>query len=185
MKMILLALAVLFAGLAAGAEAVIDNDRVSVWDTDAPLPPVAHDFIAVSLARPGTALFGHKGDRPGQSGSHTIVIELKDHAATAIPNTFGVPNAFPRPHAVRLLENERVVVWSYRWYPGEPTPMHFHDKDAVVVYEEDSTLQATTPDGKSVVNHYRAGEVRYNPRERIHSELLVGSGASAVITELK
>lgn len=179
------ALTLLVTGLASGAEPVLDNERVTVWDTTVALPPSAHDFIAVPLDRHGTAMLGHQGDVPGRSGSRTIVIELKDHAPTALANTSGMPNAFPRPHAVKLLEDARIIVWSYRWYPGEPTPMHLHDKDALVVYEEDCTLKATTPDGNSQVNHYQPGEVRYNPRGRIHSELLAGSGASAVIAELK
>jgi hypothetical protein len=185
MKSTVFALAVLFSGLASGAEPVIDNERVIIWDTNAPLPPAAHAFIAVSLAAPGTALFGRLGDTPGQAGARTIVIELKDHAPTAISNTSGLPSAFPRPHAVKLLENERVIVWSYRWHAGEPTPMHFHDKDAVVVYEEEGAVQSTTPDGKSVINHFKLGDVRYNPRSRTHTELLASHGASAVITELK
>jgi len=180
MAMLLIAIA----GNAAAAP-LIDNERVTVWDTNAPLPPAAHDFIVVPLTAPGTALFGRQGDIAGQNGARTLVIELKDHAPSVLRNTSGLPNAFPRPHAVKLFENERVVVWSYRWNPDEPTPMHVHDKDAVVVYEEDCELLSTAPDGKKVINRYRFGEVRYNPRGRIHSELLASFGASAVITELK
>lgn len=168
-----------------GGEPVIDNDRVTVWDTTAALPPAEHDFIAVPLGTPGSAVFGHRGEVPGQSGRRTIVIELKDHAPTATRNTSGYPNAFPRPGAVKLLEDARVLVWRYRWQPGEPTPMHYHDKDALVVYEEDAGLQSTTLDGSSTVNHFHAGDARYNPRGRTHSELLIGGGESAVITELK
>jgi hypothetical protein len=185
MKSALFALALLLAGLAFGAEPVLDNERVTVWDTMAPLPPAAHDFISVPLERRGTAAFGHRGETPGKAGARTIVIELKDHAPSASPNISGLPSAFPRPHAMQLFEDARVIVWSYRWYPGEPTPMHFHDKDATVVYEEDCALRASTPDGASTVNHYRAGEVRYNPRGRTHSELLASDAASAVIVELK
>jgi hypothetical protein len=185
MKPTLLALAVLFAGSASGAEPVIDNEHVTVWDTSVPLPPAAHEFIVVPLAAPGTAHFGNPGDTPGQEGTRTIVIELKDHAAVPFRNSSGLPNAFPRPHALKLLENERVVVWSYRWIAGEPTPMHIHDKDAVIVYEQDSALLSTTPDGKKVINSYKSGQVRFNPRGGVHSELLASFGASAVITELK
>ncbi|HSY56259.1 MAG TPA: hypothetical protein VK834_07410, partial [Bradyrhizobium sp.] len=72
-----------------------------------------------------------------------------------------------------------------RWNLGEPTPMHFHDKDVVVVYLEDSALQSTEPNGKIVVNEYKSGDIRFNKRDRIHTELLVRDAASAVITELK
>jgi hypothetical protein len=63
--------------------------------------------------------------------------------------------------------------------------MHFHDKDVVAVYLEDSALKSTEPDGKSVVNEYKAGDIRFNRRDRVHTELLVRDTASAVITELK
>jgi hypothetical protein len=178
-------LAFSFAALAQGAEPIIDNERVTVWDTVSPLPPAEHDFVAVSLSKKGTAVLGHKGDIPGQAGSRTVVIELKDHPVAPIPNNSGYPNAFPRPRITKLLETGRIIVWSYRWNLDEPTPMHFHDKDVVVVYEEDTALKSTTPDGKSVVNEYKSGDIRFNRGGRTHSELLVRDTGSAVITELK
>jgi hypothetical protein len=171
-----------FPAAAQGALPIIDNERVAVWDTTAPLPPAAHDFVAVPLSKKGTAVFGHKGDIPGEAGSRTAVIALKDQP---IPNSSGYPKAYPRPRIVKLLENDRVIVWSYRWNPGEPIPMHFHDTDVVVVYEDDTALKSTTPDGRSVLNEYKLGDIRFNRRDRIRTELLVRDTGSAVITELK
>jgi hypothetical protein len=171
--------------LAEGVQPSIDNERVTVWDTTSPLPPAEHDFVAVSVSRKPGALFGHKGDIPGAAGSRTVVIELKDHRVAPIPNNSSFPNAFPRRGAKKLLENDRAIVWSYRWHLGEPTPMHFHDKDVVVVFEEDTAIQSTTPDGKSVVNEGKLGDIRFSRRDRTHSELLVKGTGSAVITELK
>ncbi len=174
-----------YAALCHAAEPVIDNERVTVWDTTNALPPAQHDFIAISLARKGTAVFGHPGDIPAKDGERTVVIELKDHPVAPIDNKSGFPLAFPRPHVKKLLENSRVVVWNYVWRPHEPTPMHFHDKDALVVFEASGALQSTTPDGKSVVNDYQFGDIRFNRRDRVHSELLLHGRAHAVITELK
>jgi hypothetical protein len=173
------------AALSWGAEPVIDNDRVTVWDTTQPLPPAQHDFVAVSLSRKGTAYFGHSGSSPGRAGVRTVIIELKDHALPPLANTTGYPLAFPRPHVRKLLENDKVVVWDYAWRPREPTPMHFHDKDALVVFEADGPLQSTTPDGKSTVNDYHFGDIRFNGRDRTHTELLIRGTQHAVITELK
>lgn len=170
---------------ALAVRAVIDNERVTVWDTTSSLPPAAHDFVAISLTQPGDAIFGHAGEPVGTAGSRTVIVELKDHQVAPIPNNSGYPNAFPRPHVDKILENDRVIVWRYRWNPGEPTPMHFHDKDVVVVYLENSALKSTEPDGKSVVNEYKSGDIRFNRRNRTHTELLVGDTASAAITELK
>jgi hypothetical protein len=182
-QLTLLAAATAGPSLAQGVQPSIDNERITVWDTTSPLAPAAHDFVAVSSKR--SAVFGHKGDIPGVAGERTVVIELKDHPVAPIPNNSGYPLAFPRARAKKLLENDRVIVWSYSWNLNEPTPMHFHDKDIVVVFEEDSALKSTTPDGKSVVNENKSGDIRFNRRDRIHSELLVRGTGSAVMTELK
>jgi hypothetical protein len=84
-----------------------------------------------------------------------------------------------------VLDNDRVVVWDYTWTLGEPTPVHFHDKDVVVVYLENGSLRSTTPDGKSVVNDYSEGATRFNLRDRVHSETLVTGRQRAIIVELK
>ena len=178
-------LALSFAALSRGAEPVVDNDRVTVWDTASALPPAQHDFVAVSLTQKGTAVFGRRGAIPCKDGVRTVVVELKDNSPTPIPNNTAYPPAFPRPHAKRLLENDRVVVWNSVWRPGKPTPMHFHDKDVVIVYMEDSAITSTTPDGTATVSEYKFGQTKFNPRERIHFELLAHGTGSAVMTELK
>jgi hypothetical protein len=193
LKTILFTLAFAAAATAAddSAKPIIDNERVTVWDVawnkgqPNPLTRMDHDFVAVSLTKKGTAVFKHKGDTPGEEGERTVVIELKDHAVAPLANTTGYPNAFPRPHVKKLIDNDRFTIWSYRWNPGEPTPMHFHDKDVVVIYEEDTALKSTAPDGKTVVNEYKSGQIKYNLRDRTHSELLTRGTGSAVMVELK
>jgi hypothetical protein len=189
MKGVLCLFPLSFAAIAQSAEPIVepivDNEHVTVWDTAAALPPSAHDYVAVSLSRRGTASFGHHGGMPRTTGSRTIVVELKDLPVSALVNQTGYPLAFPRKHAKKLLENAQVVVWDYSWRPGESTPMHFHDKDAVVVYEETGAVKSTTPDGKSVIFGFAFGAVRFGPRGRSHSEILADGKARAVIIELK
>ena len=119
------------------------------------------------------------------AGARSLVIELKDHPVPPLENKTGYPLAFPRPHVKKLLENDRVIVWSYRWNPGEPTPMHFHDKDVVVVYLEPTALTSTTPDGAKTLNEYKAFDIRFNKRDRTHTELLEHGTGSAMMMELK
>lgn len=166
------------------APAVIDNERVRVFDTTSAMTAMPDDFVAITFAG-GNAVFGHAGETAGANGARTVVIDLKNHPVPPLANNSGYPNAFPRPHIEKLLENDRVIVWRYRWNLGEPTPVHFHNTDVVVTYLEDSALQSTTPDGKSVVNEYKSGDIRFNKGNRVHTELLVRGSASAVITELK
>jgi len=169
---------------------VIDNDRVTVWDvtwTNGQLNPARgndRDVVAMLLtgAHAGTASFGAK---PGNVGERSLIIELKDHPVAPLENKTGYPLAFPRPHVKKLLENDRVIVWSYRWNPGEPTPMHFHDKDVVVVYLEPTALTSTTPAGAKTLNEYKAFDIRFNKRDRTHTELLEHGTGSAMMMELK
>jgi hypothetical protein len=63
--------------------------------------------------------------------------------------------------------------------------MHFHDKNVVVVYLVEGSLRSTTPDGRVTVNDYKAGEVRFNLRDRAHTEELATGSQRAIIVELK
>ena len=169
---------------AAETKPVIDNERVKIWDTSESMAAMADDFVAIDFAK-GTAVYGHAGETAGSPGVRSVIIDLKNNPMPPLANNSGYPNAFPRPHVDKLLENDRVVVWHYRWYPNEPTPVHFHDKDVVVLYLEDSPLQSIETNGKVTLNEYKSGDIRFNKRDRVHSELLARDAASAVITELK
>jgi hypothetical protein len=172
---------------------VIDNERVTVWDVTwtkgQTNPARGHglDTVVLSLVPSGAAKFYPHGASLDEGGKaqRSLVIELKDHPVPPLENKTGYPLAFPRPHATKLVENDRVIVWSYRWNPGEPTPMHFHDKDVVVVYLEDTALTSTTPDGAKTLNRYKAFDVRFNKRDRTHTEMLDRGTGSAMMMELK
>jgi hypothetical protein len=180
---ILLLCAVLFqSGPQTAPTPLIDNDRVTVWDGGT--SPAAQSLDAVVVSLSGSAEFLPKGKASNTAG-RSIVIDLKDHPAVLVTNLTAYPLAFPRPGSKKLLENERVIVWDYTWKPGVATPMHFHDKDVVVVFLEDGDLSSTTPDGQVVVNSYTSGAAKFNPRGRIHRETLVRGRQHAIITELK
>jgi hypothetical protein len=173
---------------------VIDNERVTVWDVPGtkgqgnPTLGHDHDVVVMQLTGPHarTASFIAKGNKkPAVIGARSLVIELKDTVVPPLENKTGYPLAFPRPHVKKLLENDRVIVWSYRWNPGEPTPMHFHDKDVVVVYLEPTALTSTTPQGAKTLNDYKAFDIRFNKRDRTHTELLEHGTGSAMMMELK
>jgi hypothetical protein len=197
----LLLFAMLFQGGAQTAlKPVIENDRVVVWDvssSDVSRSTESRPLDAVVVSLSGSAEFLPKGTTPkvmegktegkmeGKIVGRSIVIDLKDHPVAPIANTSGYPLAFPRPGAKKILENARVMVWDYTWTPGVATPMHFHDKDVVVVFLEDGDLTSTTPDGKVVVNSFTSGMVRFNARDRTHTETLIRGQQHAIITELK
>ena len=167
-----------------GVKPIIENERVTVWDVRAPIRSHGETSIVVAIAPPSVAGKVFAG-RAAPAADRAIIIDLKDHRVPPLQNKSGYPNAFPRPGNVKVLENDRIVVWDYTWTAGVPTPMHFHDKDVVVVYLEEGALRSTTPDGQSTVNELSPGMTRFNPRDRVHTEQLVRGKSRAIITELK
>jgi predicted metal-dependent enzyme (double-stranded beta helix superfamily) len=197
-----------------GAKQLIDNERVTVWEATwaKGKPTTMHrhrfDMVGIELAdatvkvtpqqgaatnatpRLGQAFFVRKGVTHMEEGTsdiprHTILIDLKDVTVPPLPNKSGYADAFPREGARKLLDNDRVVIWDYAWTPGKPTPMHFHDKDVVVVYLGTGDLSSTTPDGKTTVSSSVFGQAKFNPRDRTHSEQLVKGSQRVIAVELK
>ena len=171
-KALLLVAAIL--AQAAGDPPLVDNDRVNVRER----PTIAGPAGSIVRQTPNEIWVS-------LAPAKAVVITLKDHAVAPIANTSGYPNAFPRPNNIKVYEDARVIVWDYTWTPGQPTPMHFHDKDVVVIYFGNGSLRSTTTDGKSVTSKWVSGDTRFNLRDRVHTETLVEGQLRAIITELK
>ncbi len=168
----------------------IDNQRVHVWLDDGSAATyqgktVGRVRIAEADGRASYSTDASISDRAAGSGARTVEIDLKDAMVAPLANVSGYPLAFPRPGVKKILENDRVIVWDYTWTAGVPTPMHFHDKDVIVVYLADGALRSTDPAGATVVNPHYDGFTKFNPRNRVHTEQLVQGKARAVIVELK
>jgi hypothetical protein len=153
---------------------LVDNDRVTVRE----MPVVSGPPGSIGRKTPTSLMIS-------VTPSKSIAITLKDKVVAPIPNTSGFRNAFPRPNNKKVYEDSRIIVWDYTWTPGVATPMHFHDKDVVVIYFGQGALKSTTSDGKSVVNKWVTGDTRFNARDRVHTETLVDGQLRAIITELK
>jgi hypothetical protein len=159
---------------------VIDNNRVKVWENH--IPVASFDADTVVVTADGKVSFQKKG---AHAQDAKLIIGLKDATVPALPNKTGFPLAMPRPGAKMVLDNPRVTVWDYRWTNGVPTPMHFHDKDVVVMFLEEGDLRSTTPKGEITLNAYKPGTIRFNARDRVHTEELVRGTQRAIIVELK
>ena len=171
-KLLVIAAAVL--AQVAADPPLVDNDRVTVRE----MPVVSGPAGSIGRQTATSLMIS-------VTPSKSIAITLKDKVVQPIRNTSGFPNAFPRPHNKKVYEDGRIIVWDYTWTPGVATPMHFHDKDVVVIYFGGGSLKSTTPDGKSVVNKWTTGDTRFNARDRVHTETLVDGQLRAIITELK
>ena len=182
---------------ASAAWSPIENDRVkvyAVYPSTQPAPPLDRPIVQVYLdGKTGYIVPPQRGSGgvvalgmpPKPVGGYMVWIELKDRKGPPLKNATKYPLAFPRPRSKKILENDRVVVWDYTWNSGEPTPVHFHDKDVVVIYLEDGELRSTEPSGQSVVNPHYFGFTKFNSGNRVHTEELIKGKGRAIITELK
>jgi len=180
-----------------GARPLIDNPRVTVWDftwtrgVPAAMERTSSNSLWISVApTPGTVVYWAKGAarQAAQSAGapvRMVVVDIKNGPVGALENKTGAVSAFPRPGSRKVFENNLVVVWDYTWTLGQATAMHFHDKDALVVYLKDGQVKSTTPDGKSDVTPRKVGLVAFNARARVHTETLVEGESRAIITEFK
>lgn len=171
---------------------ILENQFVTVRDIrlqpGLPLPGAQrHDVALVYLEGDvGRVVFvGAGGGSEALAGGRVVLVELEDRAMASYPNDAGAPPAFPRPGSKRLLENERVTVWDYTFAPDVPSPMHFHDRDVVVVFLGDGALASTTPDGTRTVTEHSNGVTRFHPGNRLHTETLVRGACRVIVLELK
>lgn len=192
---------------------IIDNDRVSVWDArlitgeQAPKTPDDMDKIIMFIdggdfematacgaiirlpTQPGQAMFVPRGRHQpvlvSEGRFQVAIIALKDAPSPSYPNSKSFAPAYPRPGSTRMIATPRATVWRHAWQPGTPTPMHFHDKDAVVAYRHDGSLKRVSPDGTAVITAYKKGDIRFYHGGRSLSEVLTTEQQSALTVELR
>ena len=178
MKTLLLAALLAFQGTA--PKAIIDNARVRVWEERPPAGSFEFDTLTVSST--GLLHFYKAGSL---AVADKLIIGFKPGSVAPLKNTSGFPLAMPRPGAKQILDNAHFTAWDYTWEPNHATPMHFHDKDVVVMFLEEGDLKSTTAKGEVTVNSWKPGTIRFNARDRVHTEELVRGKQRAIIVELK
>jgi hypothetical protein len=109
-------------------------------------------------------------------------------SASAMPTPPRQPEAaaYPRPGAVKLLENERVIIWRVTFTKGLPTPLHIHTRDKITVFLQDVTIKDTSPDGKHDTWDAKAGDTYYSRKGTVHiEEGLSEPPRDVIVVELK
>jgi hypothetical protein len=185
------------------AKKVLANDRVVVWDVTWPKgqPTAMHEHtldqlsvtlrggtvrvsklggpVTVNQSTIGSVAFTPHGTVHMEEGlsdvpQHKIMLELQ-------PSTSPARNAVPRKGAVKLLENERVIVWDFTWKPGQKVSHPADSFDSVTVFLEGGVFRSGTEEIQR-----SAGQVTYSSRRAdVHREEAVEGMPRAVIVELK
>lgn len=116
-----------------------------------------------------------------------ILIELKGVKKDPLPPPpKGVETAWQLREGVsKVLENDQVIVWDFRFQVGGSVPLHFHDKDTVVVELEPGVVRSISQDGDPQEVTWQGMRARFAPRGRIHREEVVSGVPRGIIVEIK
>ena len=97
-----------------------------------------------------------------------------------------LPPPFPRPNAVKLLDNDRVQVWNVSWPKGQPTPLHRHIYDITGIYIAPGDRLITAVDGSKRPVSNAAGGIVWQFKGLTHIEEGTSDGPlRAVMIDLK
>jgi quercetin dioxygenase-like cupin family protein len=194
---------------------VLENDRVQVWDVTwpkgqpSPMHEHVYDQISITLvagsikvtrpsgsptmgkSRFGSVSFVRKGTVHAEEGmsevpQHKIMVQLKPSTSPAVETRDGLPAAFPREGAVKVLDTDRAVVWDYTWKPGQKVPRHADYLDSVTVFLEGGSIRLQPDQGPAREAVRKAGDVVYSSHSQdAYTDDARSGSPRAIIVELK
>lgn len=108
--------------------------------------------------------------------------------ASEAPPTSSVdlPHAWPRPNAVKLIENERGTMWNVNFVAGIGSPWHRHMYEFVGLELTNSAIEVTDPQGVSRTFATARGSMWVLPKGLTHMERgLTTPGRNLLLVDLK
>jgi hypothetical protein len=180
----------IYSARAVSFENIFENDRVVIWNVG---PSTAKRTLLHEPRRPGVLVtlsdgavrFLNDADTARSENQPGRLIELKEQrSAPSVPPP-GIPPAFPRDGATRVINNDRVVVWDLTWSTGMRASLHFHDKDVVAIYLGSGTVRSIPVDGAPTATPRAFGQALFLPRGRTHIEECIDGPRRDIIIELK
>jgi hypothetical protein len=187
------------AAAAAQATLVFHNDQVRVYRASGASPTgVEHgpgvvvplDDTPASMA--GAATWQDDvAAAPSAGGGAVVIVRVldrkgaapaKDNAATAGSKPGDSP--FTGMSFKTIFENDRVTLIRARMEVGAREGFHTHASDTLVVHLSGGDIEDTA-DGKTVVNHWKHGDVEFESRGSSHSARNAGGAVDVVLVALK
>ena len=137
----------------------------------------------------GDAVFRRKGathiEEWLQDGIRVVAVELKDAKPALLADAPALPASFPREGATMRQDSERVAMWEYQWLPGRQVPLHFQNRDAVVIPLESGRVRLTPEKGQPREITLTFGGAAFIGRGEAFSEEAAEGAPRAIIVELK
>jgi hypothetical protein len=161
----------------------------------------AHDDVAVRLSTATTAAASPGQPLGPREDAHPGMVSTRDNAAR--PLTHRVQNvgrtvfdvldiqvlrrpagATAPPIAPPAAENASIRVYRYELGPGDATAQHTHARPYVVVAATDAELRTASPDGSSMQDAAKMGDIRWAESAVTHTITNRGSD-KAILVEIE
>ena len=107
-------------------------DQVAIFLTDGPLKYTRGDGSwTIEHHKVGSVRWVSKGtsesaEAVGDAPVRAKIFQLTDKLPPKVAMPAGMPDKFPRDHAIKLFENDRAWVYDYTWKTGMVTKKHLH-----------------------------------------------------------
>jgi hypothetical protein len=142
-------------------------------------------------AKAGTAVWVEDAAAPagvGEMKGAVVIVQPRRESPPASP----LAAAGSRPGAApftgmsftTIFENDRVTTIRARMEVGAREGVHTHGSDTVVVHLSGGEIEDTA-DGRTVVNHWKRGDVEFEGLGTSHSARNVGGAVDVVLVALK
>lgn len=198
-----------------GATKVFENELVVIWDVSwkrgeaTPLHEYRFPAVSVTIeagraqttladgmtvldatAELGSVHFTERATVRREKGvsdtpQRAFVVELKQPPPPPDPIPEGAVPAWPRDGAKKLLENDRIVVWDYTFAPDVTVPLHYHDKEQIIVSLASGKFRMIPPEGDPRVSEGRLGRAVFVRRGALHREEYHSGTPRAIAIQLK
>ena len=180
---------------AAQATLVFHNDQVRVFRASAGSragvehgPGVVVPLEDTSTTKAGAATW-QDDVAAAPAGGPAVVVRLLDRkpgepSPNPPPGSKPGESPFQGMSFKTIFENDRLTLIRARMDVGAREGFHTHGADTLVVHLSGGDIEDTA-DGKTVVNHWKHGDVEFESRGSSHSARNVGGAVDVVLVALK
>src|SRR5262249_57393097 len=126
------------------------------------------------------------GPAPSQMRGAVVVVQPRSAGPVPAPPAGSKPGdgTFTGMSFNTIFENDRVSAIRARMEVGAREGFHTHGSDTIVVHLSGGAIEDTA-DGKTVVNHWKRGDVEFESLGSSHSARNVGGAVDVVLVALK
>ena len=198
----------------AGATLLVENDRGAaynvVYPKDQPTPMHRHRYFFAGLdlntatirvtAPDGTSALHpviknrmwflpkdlvHQEMSTTDPGRHTVVIDIKDVHIPEATNTTKLPAETFANYQVKVVDDDKVVIWDCAWPQGAEGVSGFDSRDMFLAFAEGGDFSIATPGRPAKVQHYEAGQAIFLPGGQARTFAAAGGTVHAMLVEVK